>query len=199
MKRTKRISQFATTRVICNHFPISQKAYDGFRERIRKVHEYLGYDAGDMLTMLDEYLAGDKDAGGGCCLADKMAFMLMRDEIDRAMTRSARARENARLRRARKEQERQECERQEAPDGHEELKKTVLPINTRLSASETQNSPESADGLRATEKSLNADSQEYHTRIRPIGANQNIEHSDHSISSVRDRRCVSDTWCADAG
>ena len=114
MKRTKRTSQFATTRVICNHLPISQKAYDGFRERIRKVHEYLGYDAGDMLTMLDEYLAGDKDAGGGCCLADKMAFMLMRDEIDRAMARSARARENARLRRARKEQERQERERQEA-------------------------------------------------------------------------------------
>ena len=114
MKRTKRTSQVATTRVICNHLPISQKAYDGFRERIRKVHEYLGYDAGDMLTMLDEYLAGDKDAGGGCCLADKMAFMLMRDEIDRAMARSARARENARLRRARKEQERQERERQEA-------------------------------------------------------------------------------------
>ena len=151
MKRTKRISQFATTRVICNHLPISQKAYEGFRERIRKVHEYLGFDAGDMLTMLDEYLAGDKDAGGGCCLADKMAFMLMRDEIDRAMARSARARENARLRRARKEQERQEQEheRQEASDGQEEPTVTV-----RLTVAETQNSPESADGPRAAEKSL---------------------------------------------
>lgn len=86
--------------------PISRKAYEGFRERIRTVSKAFGFDAAVMLTILDQYLDGDKNAGASAPMPINMAFQMLRFEIDRAITRSARARENARLRRERRQAER---------------------------------------------------------------------------------------------
>ena len=88
--------------------PVSQKAYNRFRERILRVNDLFGLDSSYMLWLFEEYMEGrthDISEGGLAC---DLAFEMLRVDIDAAIARSARARRNARLRRERKERERQE-------------------------------------------------------------------------------------------
>lgn len=103
-----------TSKSTARSLPISQKAYEGFRERIKRINNWYALDPRNMLQMLDDYLAGDSEPGGGASMIHKIAFLFLREEIDRAKARSARARENARLRRERKERERAEAAEREA-------------------------------------------------------------------------------------
>lgn len=93
--------------------PVSQKAYEGFRERIIRVNKLFGLNPKYMLWLLDEYMYGRthiKSGGGFVC---DVTFKMLCYDIDRAKARSARARENARVRRERKASERREKEQQE--------------------------------------------------------------------------------------
>lgn len=84
---------------------MSRKAYDGFVGRIRAI---LGntFEGDSMIHALDDYLKGDHSYKWGLDLVCKLAFEFLRQEIDRAIERSRRARERAALRRSRKA----ECE-----------------------------------------------------------------------------------------
>lgn len=84
---------------------MSRKAYDGFVGRIRAI---LGntFEGDSMIHALDDYLKGDHSYKWGLDMACKLAFEFLRQEIDRAIERSRRARERAALRRSRKA----ECE-----------------------------------------------------------------------------------------
>lgn len=88
-----------------DNLPMSRKAYDGFVGRIRAI---LGntFEGDSMIHALDDYLKGDHSYKWGLDMACKLAFEFLRQEIDRAIERSRRARERAALRRSRKA----ECE-----------------------------------------------------------------------------------------
>lgn len=88
-----------------DNLPVSRKAYDGFVGRIRAI---LGntFEGDSMIHALDDYLKGDHSYKWGLDLVCKLAFEFLRQEIDRAIERSRRARERAALRRSRKA----ECE-----------------------------------------------------------------------------------------
>lgn len=88
-----------------DNLPMSRKAYDGFVGRIRAI---LGntFEGDSMIHALDDYLKGDHSYKWGLDLVCKLAFEFLRQEIDRAIERSRRARERAALRRSRKA----ECE-----------------------------------------------------------------------------------------
>lgn len=78
--------------------PVSSKAYAGFRERIGQViTDHRKREA--MYEALDKYLDGDVETYAGALTPDcAMAFEMLRFDIDQAITRSARARMRARLR-----------------------------------------------------------------------------------------------------
>ena len=112
---------------------ISQKAYDRFRERIKYVCNLFALDSHYLLWLMEEYLNGYTHLKSGGGLVTDFAFQLLRDELDRAMTRSRRAREQARIRRERKaqerkEQEQREQERQKTPPADDA---SVLEVNER--------------------------------------------------------------------
>ena len=73
---------------------ISQKAYDRFRERIKYVCNLFALDSHYLLWLMEEYLNGYTHLKSGGGLVTDFAFQLLRDELDRAMTRSRRAREH---------------------------------------------------------------------------------------------------------
>lgn len=94
--------------------PISQKAYQGFVDRIRDVFKSMhslfieckgilckdfGYDAKETLNMLDRYLAGEEWNLKNSSHFARMAFAMLIPEVDKAMQRSAAARARAALRR----------------------------------------------------------------------------------------------------
>lgn len=75
---------------------VSEKAYKSFTERIRIVSR----EPERMIAALDLYLTGDRaNYADRLTESEKMAFEMLRFEIDRAIDRSARARERARARR----------------------------------------------------------------------------------------------------
>lgn len=80
--------------------PISRKAYLRFTDRINRVYGSGSANATRMLTVLDRYLAGDYLAGETLPVSERTAFAFLRHEIDMAISRSCKARERARLRRA---------------------------------------------------------------------------------------------------
>ena len=141
--------------------PISQKAYENFRERIKRINNWYALDATNMLRMLDDYLAGDSEPGGGASLIHNIAFLFLREEIDRAMARSTRVRENARRRRERKEQERKEQERKEAAAAAARMAAERAGSESQEYAAEasvaTQDIPQSDAGLRDVYKSVKPD------------------------------------------
>ena len=75
-----------------SNLPISRKAYERFRARIKAAHEAFFIDATPMLRLLDSYLAGRDIALEDVSPVQRYAFMLIIDELDMAMARSARAR-----------------------------------------------------------------------------------------------------------
>lgn len=94
--------------------PISQKAYQGFVDRIRDVFNSMhslfiectgilckdfGYDAKETLNMLDRYLAGEEWNRKNSSHFARMAFAMLLPEVDKAMQRSAAARARAAMRR----------------------------------------------------------------------------------------------------
>lgn len=87
--------------------PISQKAYESFRQRIIYINDLFGLDPHYMLWLYEEYLCGRRHVKSGGGLACDMTFKMLCDDIDRAIARSSRAREAARLRRERKQLEQQ--------------------------------------------------------------------------------------------
>ena len=94
--------------------PISQKAYETFRKRIIYINNLFGLDPHYMLWLYEEYLCGRRHVKSGGGLACDMTFKMLCDDIDRAIARSSRAREAARLRRERKMREQQEQKVQKA-------------------------------------------------------------------------------------
>ena len=84
-----------------DNLPISRKAYDGFVGRIRAI---LGttFEGDSMIHALNDYLKGDHSYRWGLDPACRLAFEFLRQEIDKAMERSRKARERAALRRSRK-------------------------------------------------------------------------------------------------
>lgn len=80
--------------------PISRKAYLRFTDRINRVYGTGSDNATRMLAVLDRYLAGDYLAGETLPASERTAFAFLRHEIDMAISRSCKARERARLRRA---------------------------------------------------------------------------------------------------
>lgn len=153
--------------------PVSQKAYEEFRARIIRVNDLFGLDPHHMLWLFEEYMYGRRHVRSGGGLPCELAFMMLRDDIDRAIARSARARENARLRRERKERERQERERAEAEAIQEK-------------AGETAGYPAKGTPVFMSES-------------KGYGSQKAATAAPYVISSARDRRCASDTWCGGAG
>lgn len=96
-----------------HELPISEKAYNAFRERIIYVNNLYALEPKYMLWLFDEYLCGRRHLKSGGGFVCQVAFMMLRPEIDRAIERSTRAREQARKRRARKLAQRKEQARQE--------------------------------------------------------------------------------------
>lgn len=84
-----------------DNLPLSHKAYDGFVGRIRAI---LGttFEGDSMIQALNDYLKGDHSYRWGLDPVCKLAFEFLRQEIDKAMERSRKARERAALRRSRK-------------------------------------------------------------------------------------------------
>ncbi len=84
-----------------DNLPLSRKAYDGFVGRIRAI---LGttFEGDSMIQALNDYLKGDHSYRWGLDPACRLAFEFLRQEIDRAIERSRKARERAALRRSRK-------------------------------------------------------------------------------------------------
>lgn len=81
--------------MIKNARPVSEKAYKCFTERIRLVAR----EPERMITALDLYLSGHTDTYADALDEyERMTFEMLRFEIDRAIDRSARARERARMR-----------------------------------------------------------------------------------------------------
>lgn len=102
--------------------PISQKAYESFRQRIIYINDLFGLDPHYMLWLYEEYLCGHRHAKSGGGLACDMTFKMLCGDIDRAIARSSRAREAARLRRERRIREQQERNTQQAqaiPEMHD--------------------------------------------------------------------------------
>ena len=112
---------------MANNRPISEKAYEGFRQRIIEVTRVFGHDPVDMLTMLDDYLSEGRYGGRGCSVTDRCAFEVIKYEIDRARERSARARARARMRRERKLAEQRERAYMQRLEAEQRAAETPLP------------------------------------------------------------------------
>ncbi len=81
-----------------NTLSVSKKVYSDITSRIATTLSFAPTSAMEAIRVVNAYLAGDVSA----CSADRMAmlaFGMIKAELDRAMTRSARARERARKRR----------------------------------------------------------------------------------------------------
>ena len=82
--------------MIKNARPVSEKAYKCFTERIRLVVR----EPQRMIAALDLYLSGNRTTyADGLTEGETITFEMLRFEIDRAIDRSARARQRARARR----------------------------------------------------------------------------------------------------
>lgn len=80
--------------------PISKKAYECFVERIRSVSAKFIGDPAPFIRILDQYLAGEREyLYMSATYEMRIAFEMLRPEIDRAIERSRRARERALARR----------------------------------------------------------------------------------------------------
>lgn len=84
-----------------DNLPLSRKAYDGFVGRIRAILSTT-FEGDSMIQALNDYLKGDHSYRWGLDPACRLAFEFLRQEIDKAMERSRKARERAALRRSRK-------------------------------------------------------------------------------------------------
>lgn len=89
----------------CGKYPISARAFDDFSSRIK---ETLGFDdkaCEDGMVMLFNYLNGlEPEAGiADCSEVARIAFMMIKPGIDKAMHRSRLARERAGRRRREEE------------------------------------------------------------------------------------------------
>lgn len=176
-----------TSKSQVRRLPISQKAYKEFRARIIRVNDLFGLDPHHMLWLFEEYLCGRHPHRSGGGLACDAAFMMLCYDIERAIARSARARENARLRRARKERERAEAE---TASTQEKNGDTACPPPTDSSAPRPVSAPTPAPAT-------NASGPQKLTAAPKRGR----ESSDVRMvtSSARGRRCGSGTWCGGAG
>ena len=165
--------------------PISQKAYEEFRARIIRVNDLFGLDPHYMLWLFEEYMRGRRPVRSGGGLACDLAFMMLRDDIDRAVARSARARENARLRRERKERERAEAAAIQEKTGGTACRPATDSLAPMLVSAPA---PAPATNVTGAQK-LNA------------AHKKGVITSDVRMvtSSARGRRCGSDTWCGGAG
>lgn len=80
--------------------PISKKAYECFVERIKSVSAKFIGDPAPFIRILDQYLAGEREyLYMSATYEMRIAFEMLRPEIDRAIERSRRARERALARR----------------------------------------------------------------------------------------------------
>lgn len=118
----------------CGKYPISARAFDDFSSRIK---ETLGFDdkaCEDGMVMLFNYLNGlEPEAGtADCSEVARIAFMMIKSEIDKAMQRSRLARERAGRRR--REEERSEgSDQSEESDLSEESEESDLSDRSDLS------------------------------------------------------------------
>lgn len=85
------------------NLPVSVKVYSDLTTRISSSLSSAPASASEAMRLLDSYLTGEPPASDD--LMALVAFNMIRPEIDRAMTRSARARERAASRRRQKEAE----------------------------------------------------------------------------------------------
>ncbi len=85
------------------NLPASVKVYSDLTTRISASLSSAPASASEAMRLLDSYLTGEPPASDD--LTALVAFNMIRPEIDRAMTRSARARERAASRRRQKEAE----------------------------------------------------------------------------------------------
>ena len=84
-----------------DNLPISRKAYDGFVDRIRSI---LGktFEGDFMVQALNDYLRGGDSYKWGLDFTYRLVFEFLRQDIDKAIERSRKARERAAMRRIRK-------------------------------------------------------------------------------------------------
>ena len=74
------------------NLPISKKAYERFCARIKAAHDAYFIDCSAMMYLLDSYLAGRNTCMDDISPVQRFAFLMIIDELDLAMARSARAR-----------------------------------------------------------------------------------------------------------
>lgn len=83
-----------------NQLPVSRKFYDGIIGRIGESLASLSGGskacADSVRALVDGYMADGKMPGPEICDIERLAFMLLRPEIDKAMARSAAARRRSR-------------------------------------------------------------------------------------------------------
>ena len=79
---------------VTSRLPISRKAYKGFVDCIQSL---LGESAGaaSLITALDLYLSGDSRYADGLDASLRLAFEFLRQDVDKAVERSRKARERA--------------------------------------------------------------------------------------------------------
>ena len=74
------------------NLPISKKAYERFCARIKAAHDAYFIDCSAMMYLLDSYLAGRNTCMDDISPVQRFAFLMIIDELDLAMARSACAR-----------------------------------------------------------------------------------------------------------
>ncbi len=81
-----------------NTLPVSKKVYSDITSRVNTTLSFAPTSAAEAMRLVDSYLAGFEAESSDP--AATIAFSMIRPELDRAMSRSARARERARIRKA---------------------------------------------------------------------------------------------------
>lgn len=142
----------------CGKYPISARAFDDFSSRIK---ETLGFDdkaCEDGMVMLFNYLNGlEPEAGiADCSEVARIAFMMIKPGIDKAMHRSRLARERAGRRR-----------REEGSDGSDQSEESDLSeksdlsdrsdLSERLGCSDSSDLSDQSDRSDSSDKSDNSD------------------------------------------
>ncbi len=113
---------------------ISKKAYNDFAARIR---QSLGAIAlcpesiDEATALFDRYAKGEISDLDSADLMVKVALMMLKPEIDKAMRRSSAARERAKLRREKSATVSESHEHTKSPENPENSKSTERPMNRR--------------------------------------------------------------------
>ena len=123
-----------TSRIQSTSLLISKKAYNDFTERLRQSLGAISQNLrpiDEAIALFDRYAKGEISDFDSNDLMVKLALMMLKSEIDKAMRRSSAARERARLRHAKSAPVSESHENTKSPENPENSRSTERPMNRR--------------------------------------------------------------------